>query len=451
MSLAGRAKSSFTLSSPPAGYVAGMIRTNKSRRYNILAAQIRILDAKYRLLAPWPEQADDYAKTQLVSHSFHMEHNSVTNYSWHSPSYSASVAKPFVGDRIYCKARRAHRAAGRLRHPVEIPAPRWQPVIKFNIDVPPFVPQCNVGISHLFSAGLGAQLPPVPVGAIPATVFESFLINRALHYEPGLPLVAPNSYGGWDDGDFSPPQDVWWQLSELQSKVENLQVSVQIDPLDVMETLYGVDNKLSSQFALMEAKMEKHGELLGSLWCSASHYKSAIDLLEEIRSSHRKLNDLVNLVDNKILSDAWKDVSPPAASVEPPETPAMNDHTLPFVDRFLADVVLSLSAAEILSTCGYRRTTKKEDSAALTDIEIQSCLDFGIRRGDYCKPFRVQSWMEELLSVKAIRPVPSNTFQGPEQDVSAAEPLPVPERHDSAVVSASISGDSNSEWDFDEG
>ena len=190
MSLAGRAKSSFTLSSPPAGYVAGMIRTNKSRRYNILAAQIRILDAKYRLLAPWPELADDYAKTQLVSHSFHMEHNSVTNYSWHSPSYSASVAKPLVGDRIYCKARRAHRAAGRLRHPVEIPAPRWQPVIKFNMDVPPFVPQCNedpekdtfagatssesprcmsrsgatgeVGISHLFSAGLGAQLPQVP-------------------------------------------------------------------------------------------------------------------------------------------------------------------------------------------------------------------------------------------------------------------------------------------------
>jgi len=218
----------------------------------------------------------------------------------------------------------------------------------------------------------------------------------------------------------------------------------QIDPVDVMETLYGVDNKLSSQFALMDAKMERHGVLLGNLWCSASHYKSAIDLLEEIRSSHRKLTDLINLVDNKILSDAWKDVSPPAASIEPPETPAINDHTpLPFVDRFLADVVLSHSAAEIFSTCGYRRSTKMEESAALSDIQIQSCLDFGIRRGDYCKPFRVQSWLEELLSVNAIRPVPSNTFQGPEQDVSAVDPLPVPERHDSAVVSSSISGDSS--------
>jgi len=194
--------------------------------------------------------------------------------------------------------------------------------------------------------------------------------------------------------------DVWWQLSELKAKVDCLQ-----DPLQD-----------TTSFRVFDSKLEKHDRLIERLWELCSEYKSAIDMLSDIRKSHEKLSHLVDYLDNKQLSDAVKDACPPpVVSTEPPKMPSIEEFHLPIMDRYLIDIVEYLSAADIISACGFKRVTKKELSGALSDDQIQSCLNIGFRRGEYDRPFRVQSWLAELLSYKLIREAPTVAPQEPQR------------------------------------
>lgn len=138
-------------------------------RYNYLAAQLRILEGRVDALRLWPcgsnfrnsEQAK-YARAQLASHEVHMTHCQMLGETTHYPTSAAARARPIIGDEAYRAARRTHRYAAALRHPVEVPALTWRPVAKhsLNADAQEFVPAPAFDVIGIISSW---QTLPAPL------------------------------------------------------------------------------------------------------------------------------------------------------------------------------------------------------------------------------------------------------------------------------------------------
>jgi len=160
----------------------------------------------------------------------------------------------------------------------------------------------------------------------------------------------------------------------------------------------------------MEAKVkahdkliERHDRLLEQLWASAAEYKSATDLLGVIRRSHDRIIRIADALDLQQFSDAVQDTRLPMELDEPQVATPMSDFQVPMIERYIADVVDTMSAREILDECGYSRLTKRENPQALSEQDLQNILGTGFRRGDYARPCRVRTWISELSRFRFIR------------------------------------------------
>mmetsp|Transcript_43357 Transcript_43357/g.87398 ORF Transcript_43357/g.87398 Transcript_43357/m.87398 type:complete len:351 (-) Transcript_43357:343-1395(-) len=189
-----------------------------SKRFNQIAARVRVIEAKVDALACWPSGSTfgsqceyEYARAQLLSHAIHCDHGSLLGYMPHYPSSAAFAARHLIGKPAYQRARRVHRRAAALRHPSPPPAPRprWRPVTPkrkahfgdvhtffFDPDADVFVPASREDVSDPCSTVLH-DVPPDPLPFVRASEYAMSDV-----IQPIVALVPP-------------PRSVWAPVQPL--------------------------------------------------------------------------------------------------------------------------------------------------------------------------------------------------------------------------------------------